>query len=201
MSDEQVRLTNDPSTVDGQLRRSADAVRAVIDALVAGDEDKVRAVVDDLEGIAAALEGPRRASKYEDGAARRDPNVLARHPIFGVLNPLAPPVALEVEGTAVRATGTYGVPYEGPPGCLHGGYIAATFDVVLAMAAAIGAQAGVTRSLTIEYLRTTPLHEPLIFEAEVTQADEIHVRVEGRLLAFEDVETARAVAVFSAARR
>src|SRR3974390_2537226 len=49
-------------------------------------------------------------------------------PLFGMANPLAPPVYVSIEGHAIVGQTRFGVAYEGPPGCGHGGYIAAALD-------------------------------------------------------------------------
>lgn len=55
-------------------------------------------------------------------------------PLVGPLNPLAPPIVISADGTKVTGVVTFGAAYEGPPGCVHGGFIAAAFDEVLGLA-------------------------------------------------------------------
>jgi len=63
--------------------------------------------------------------------------------------------------------------YEGPPGNVHGGMVAAAWDEVLGMAQSLSGNAGFTGTLTIKYRTPTPLYEDLVFNAWVD-------RVEGR---------------------
>ena len=52
----------------------------------------------------------------------------------------------------------FGAAYEGPPGHVHGGMVAAMFDELLGRAQQ---SAGFTGRLTITYRRPTPLHREL----------------------------------------
>jgi uncharacterized protein (TIGR00369 family) len=54
--------------------------------------------------------------------------------------------------------------YTGPPGHAHGGIIATILDEAMGKANRISGVAGVTQSMTVEYLRLVPLGKPLIAE-------------------------------------
>ena len=84
-------------------------------------------------------------------------------PVFGRANPLAPPVRMGVAEDEVRGTVRWGAAYEGPPGCVHGGHIAAAFDEVLGMTQSLSGAPGMTGILTIKYRSPTPLHTDLDF--------------------------------------
>src|SRR5690606_536534 len=58
------------------------------------------------------------------------------HPFVGVANPLAPPLELFETEDGPAATVTYDHRHEGMPGKVHGGVLAAAFDLVLGAAAA-----------------------------------------------------------------
>jgi acyl-coenzyme A thioesterase PaaI-like protein len=94
-------------------------------------------------------------------------------PLIGRSNPLAPPIEMGAEGDRVHGRVVFGSAYEGPPGCLHGGYVAAAFDEVLGFAQSLSGSPGMTGTLRVVYRSPTPLHEELRFEAWVD-------RVEGR---------------------
>jgi acyl-coenzyme A thioesterase PaaI-like protein len=68
---------------------------------------------------------------------------------------------------------TFGSAYEGPPGSVHGGFVAAAFDEVLGYVQSLGERPGMTGTLIVKYRSPTPLHRELRFEAEL-------VRMEGR---------------------
>jgi acyl-coenzyme A thioesterase PaaI-like protein len=162
-----------------EMRRLAEAMRLVIERLVATKapaEDLARAA-SALEEVAAALEGFPRGHSFEgfaETANAGDPHAHFDHsPIIGRANPLAPPLELAVLDDKVVGQAVFGAAYEGPPGAVHGGYVAAAFDELLGMAQSLGGKPGMTGTLTIRYRRPHPLHTPIRFEAEL-------VRVEGR---------------------
>jgi acyl-coenzyme A thioesterase PaaI-like protein len=78
---------------------------------------------------------------------------------------MAPPIAYSVRGGRIHGTGTFGAPYEGPPGYVHGGMIALAFDELLGIANIVSGQPGMTGTLTVRYRRPTPLGQELDFEA------------------------------------
>ena len=85
-------------------------------------------------------------------------------PFIGLANPLSPPVELEYAGDKVLGRVTFGSAYEGPPGCVHGGYIAAVFDELLGSAQSLSGEQGMTAHLGVGYRMPTPLHVPLLLE-------------------------------------
>jgi acyl-coenzyme A thioesterase PaaI-like protein len=162
-----------------EMRRLADAMRLVIERLVATrapQEDLAEAAAA-LEAIAATLEGYPQGHTFEgfaESANAGDPHAFFDHsPIIGRANPLAPPLDLAVVDDKVVGRAQFGSAYEGPPGAVHGGYVAAAFDELLGMAQSLGGKPGMTGTLTIRYRRPHPLHTEIHFEAEL-------VRVEGR---------------------
>jgi acyl-coenzyme A thioesterase PaaI-like protein len=162
-----------------QAQRLANAMRLVIDHLVqvAAPEDDLSVAADALERYAKRLSKYPVSRAYEgfaESANAGDPHAFFDHsPLIGIANPLAPPIRLAVIGNKVEGRATFGVPYEGPPGYVHGGFLAASFDEVLGMAQSMTGNPGMTGTLTIRYRRPTPLLTELVFEAWVD-------RVEGR---------------------
>ena len=67
---------------------------------------------------------------------------------------------------------TFPIAYEGPPGLVHGGFLALFFDCVVQHHNCEVGLAGKTTSLTVRYLRPTPLLTPLRFTLERTVADD-----------------------------
>jgi len=162
-----------------QAHRLANAMRRVIDHLVqvAAPEHDLAAAADALERYAKRLAKYPVSRAYEgfaESANAGDPHAFFDHsPMIGIANPLAPPIRLAVLGNKVEGRVTFGVAYEGPPGHVHGGFLAAAFDEVLGMAQSLTGNPGMTGTLTIRYRRPTPLLTELVFEAYVD-------RVEGR---------------------
>ncbi len=158
-----------------ERRRLATAMRRVIELLVRSDapEAELRVAADRLEDYARHLEGHPRNVRYE-GFAEASPSGDVRaffdqSPLIGRANPLAPPLQLEADEAAQRVYGRvrFGSAYEGAPGCVHGGWVAAAFDEALGYAQSLSASPGMTGTLTVRYRNPTPLHTDLAFECWV----------------------------------
>jgi acyl-coenzyme A thioesterase PaaI-like protein len=160
-------------------RRLGDAARLAIDRLVAttAPVEVLLRAARDAETLAEHLGQYEPTRRYEGVAeaagAGPDPLFFDWSPLAGLSNPLAPPVEMAIEGDRVVGQAQFGSAYEGPPGCVHGGFVAAAFDEVLGMTQSLSGQTGMTGTLRIRYRQPTPLHTPLRFEGWV-------VRVEGR---------------------
>lgn len=102
--------------------------------------------------------------------------------VGGWSNPLNPGLNLWLDGDKAYGTVRFGWAYEGPPGHVHGGYIAAVLDQFLGMAQMATRQSGMTGSLKVNYHRPTPLNTDLTLEAETTILSERKIRVVGRIL-------------------
>ena len=170
-----------------QKRRLAAAMRRVIERLVTTDapEAELNAAADALERYSERLATHPRRTRIEgfaESANAGDIGALFDYsPIIGLSNPLAPPVSMRAEGPIVRGSVTFGTAYEGPPGCVHGGVVAAAFDEVLGFAQSLSGNPGMTGTLTIRYCQPTPLHTPLSFEARVTRVEGRKIFTEGEL--------------------
>lgn len=158
-----------------ELRRLGGSIRQVIDRLVSTDApvERITAAADDLERIAGEFEHVANASVYEGFAETTiaGPDVGAlfdQSPFIGIANPLAPPITLWEQDGEVIGEVVFGTAYEGPPGCVHGGYVAGAFDEVLGATQTLSGRAGMTGTLTTVYRSPTPLHTPLRFRGWIT---------------------------------
>lgn len=162
------------------------------------DDAAAAEVAADLTELTGRVDGPRRARWYEPEAPADDDtkrDQWRRWSLFrGEHQALAPPMRTERgvddDGAFVRGRVTCGAVYEGPPGALHGGYLAGLFDDVLgACLALIDGPSGVTGRLTVRYRRPTPLDRPLELVARPVDVRARRVlaraecRVEGELTA------------------
>jgi acyl-coenzyme A thioesterase PaaI-like protein len=101
----------------------------------------------------------------------------------GDFNPCFPQYELRVERDG-SAEGTVDFPvcYEGPPGLVHGGFLAVFFDCVLQQINCDLGLAGKTAELTLRFRRPTPLLTPLAVHAQRTvDGDRIRSHAELRL--------------------
>lgn len=188
----------------------ADALRALIDAAVttdapAGDlqaaTDAVRAATERLR--AHVPPEPRRHLRA-DAATMAD--AMPFDLVIGPRNPLAVPLAVHMvdpggaqppasapvptrgpggdvpfAATAV-ANGTFPIAYQGAPGWVHGGAIAAAFDIVLTAANIADGPAGPTVDLRVQYRRPTAVGVPVRFEAAVDHRSPRRVVSRARLV-------------------
>jgi acyl-coenzyme A thioesterase PaaI-like protein len=156
-----------------QLRTVADRLAGLpADASpVLSDAERRAAEIAELLGpttarSAFALESDRRHAAGIEG--------FPPHPLGTGACAVFPAFEWNRQEGAGTATITFGPAFEGPPGTVHGGFVAAAFDMVVSSTATRVLGQAVTRSLSIRYLRPTPLGELLTFSAEVGA-------VEGRL--------------------
>jgi len=155
----------------------------------------IRSVADELGPL--VVDGPRMQATlhgelggFDDVAERREAptpfdaatspaEFFPFSPVIGLRNPISPPVRLTPSTPAgsewAEITGevTLGAAYNGPPGAVHGGIIAAVFDELLGTTAVVNDVAGFTGTLTVVYRSPTPL------DTEITMRGWID-RVEGR---------------------
>jgi acyl-coenzyme A thioesterase PaaI-like protein len=154
------------------LRKIVDHLRQLNERVVdlSGPPEELEWAAKQLAGVRERLDQlthakatPRYASSFD----RDDPDaVLPYSPISGAYNPVSPPVRMIVEGETMVGEATFGLHFEGPDGCVHGSVIAAAWDQMLAMANVLVEASGRTKSLTVRFLKPSPLHVPLRFEAK-----------------------------------
>lgn len=185
-----------------QKRRLARAMRLVIERLVPSNapEDELRRAAEGLERYAEVLRAHPRLKHFHGFAESANAGDVGaffdQSPMIGLANPLAPPITIGRSGerTAV-ATVRFGSAYEGPPGCVHGGFVAAAFDEVLGYVQSLGGNPGMTARLTVHYRAPTPLHTELRFEAELTRIEGRKIFTQSRVMANGEV-TAEAEGLF-----
>jgi acyl-coenzyme A thioesterase PaaI-like protein len=84
---------------------------------------------------------------------------------------------------------TLGKPYEGPPGLVHGGFIATLLDHALARAARSAGHGGLTATLTVRFRRPVPLGTPLLLEARLDTTEGRRATSRATLAAADDPGT------------
>lgn len=182
--------------VQGDLARS---VRGLVDATVRTRVDpaeltevtsRVEALTERL--LVRAQEGPLGIETASDGRLRDHGN-----PMAGMRNPVALPLTVtgDDEGS-MTATFTFGAPYEGPPGCLHGGIIAAVLDQVVGAAPARIGMPGLTAYLNTTYRRPTLLGVEHVVRGWVERVDGWKIHARGDIRDPQDRVTAEAEGLF-----
>lgn len=157
----------DPADPTNRLARAL--VRLSTHALdVRSTPAQLEALLAHLEAFAggdAAVPATRyRPEDLPEGRKVR-PNATGKHPLAGPANPVAPPIELRRDGDHAFGTVVYDLRYEGLPGLVQGGFIAAAFDLILGQAVALSGAGGMTGGLSVRYVSPTPLYEPLQYES------------------------------------
>jgi acyl-coenzyme A thioesterase PaaI-like protein len=183
-------------------RRVANAIKELTEVLVSSSPgiDKMHAIAQQLETTAAEFrESPRIYGRFDWAASGEHGNFgqvsHELNPLAGWSNPLAPPVIHRIDGDVAYATCQCGWAYEGPPGSVHGGYVAAIFDQFLGMAQLLTGQPGMTGYLHVNYHARTPLNTELKLEARVVKIEGRKNVIRGEMFA-EGVMTASAEGLF-----
>lgn len=191
----------EPSARRVALFRVADAIRGVLHRMVqtSAPIEVIEAAAADVERAAERFGGYTSKSMYEgfaEAANAGEPFGFFDHsPMLGRANPLAPPISLWLEGDRIHGTATFGAAYEGPPGCVHGGYVAAAFDEVLGSTQSLSGSPGMTGRLTVHYRKPTPLQTELRFVGWIESVNGRKILTRGELRA-GDVLCAEAEGLF-----
>jgi hypothetical protein len=136
----------------------------------------------DLAGAVPPDSAPRM---HSDGASKRI--YLAHAFDIGAFNPCFPEYRFDhLDAEHAAGTVTFPLAFEGPPGLVHGGFLAVFFDCVTQHHNCAAALSGRTRALTVTYRRPTPVHTELRFDIVRTEVDRA-ITSTARLLHGEEV--------------
>lgn len=188
-TDRPSQLTSTPNN-EGVDKAVAAARRVITALLHAGDRTaaEMGAVADQLDAVADHLDdhiGPVEQRLIDmwsgEGVTRHDP-------VTGPENAIAPPLRLEgCEDGSITGALTLGLPYQGPPGCVHGGISALVLDHTLGVANHWAGDSGMTATLTLSYHRPTPLFEELVVTARQERVDGRKIWTTGEISAGGEV--------------
>ncbi len=193
--------------------RLADEVRALLVDLhaLAPDAEALSDAADAVSAARASFGERQRRRWYEVPADEIDDEAEVRlrrehrdHSLFrGDRNPLAPPLTVTTgeldDGTPV-VVGEVRVDRgrEGPPGRIHGGYVAGLFDDILSgTLGLVDAGPAFTARLQVRYRRPTPIDADLRLEAWIDRQSGRRIVARARCLV-DGVVTAEAEALFVA---
>ena len=183
--------TEERSPTDELRIKIAEELRAVLDELLATSApveelERTRMIISQAVSL---LKSRPHSHDYEgpaEGSLAPMNSFLDRSPIIGAINPLSVPMQMDIEGdggseSTVVGRATFAPAYEGPPGCVHGGFIAAYFDEVLGMAQSLSGNPGMTVNLTVDYRAPTPIKQPVVFRGRIVSIDGRKISVAGTL--------------------
>jgi hypothetical protein len=181
-----------------QLETLAPVLRTLTGTLLAleAEDDRVEALIGHLRAaeqslaeLAPADPSPRVGPEY-----RPDQRVYLDHGRdIGCFNPCFPEYEIRVRGAQASGTVVFPLAYEGPPGLVHGGFLALFFDCIVQHHNCEYGVAGKTTSITVEYRRPTPLSQPLEFSIERTTGtnritSEARIELDGEVLCKATIE-------------
>lgn len=136
-----------------------------------------------VETLLASLEDVTQSRAIESYRFQFDldrPNdVIPFNPATGEFNPIAPAMRMSVEGKKLVAELTFPNGYESAPDTVQGGMVSAVYDQLLAYAVMIEGGTGPTLWVKVNFLKPTPINEPLRFECEVDSTDGRKIGVKG----------------------
>ena len=154
-----------------QTERCAAALRRVAELVLRmeGPSPLVDDLVAHLERAGSELEGmvpPDPAPRVGDAVDGPGRVYLDHARGVADYNPAFPPYDLRVDGNSATATVRFGVLHEGPPGCVHGGFVSLLFDLVMQQHNCDVGVAGKTTRLEVDYRAPTPLFTDLVVTVE-----------------------------------
>lgn len=176
-----------------QWLRIIAGIRKVLSKSVnlSGSETQLATLADQTEALDKALEdcaSGRVVEQYNWDFDRQKPNdAVPFNAATGAMNPMSPPMRVEVEGVQLSAYINFSNVYEGPPGGVHGGIVSLLWDQLLAQANLIYGTTGPTASLNVEYVKLSPIQQELRFVASVDSVVDKKIITKGVCYAGEEV--------------
>lgn len=149
------------------LLLSLEHAHPTVDAILAQISDWER----ELSAAVPPDSAPRIGSDDSDDSGSR--RVYLDHATdIGAFNPCFPEYRFD-HLDAVTASGHVAFPlvYEGPPGLVHGGFLAVFFDCVVQHQNSLAGLSGKTRSLNVTFRRATPILTDLRFDIARSEVD------------------------------
>jgi len=180
----------------------AAAARALNEKLISSDipADTALQMAAELEKITAALAALPQVSGLVDMGRRGDrgtvDNVMGELvAMAGRSHPCAPQLSWQEESNGINGTVVFGQAFEGPPGHVHGGWVAGIMDHIMGMTHVRTGNPGMTGWLSVKYRRPTPLNTPITIRAVARALDERRTEVTAEM-GYADTTTATAEAIF-----
>jgi len=144
----------------GSLLLSLEHAHPTVDAIVAQISDWEH----ELSGAVPPDSAPRISfDKSDEDGSRR---VYLDHATdIGAFNPCFPEYRFDhLDAETAFGQATFPLVYEGPPGLVHGGFLAVFFDCVIQHQNCLVGLSGKTRSLNVAFRRPTPVLTDLRFD-------------------------------------
>ena len=182
--------------------RLAAATRALNEKLVSTDinPELAAALTEKIEDLTAELSRAEQVDGLVDMAKRGErgtiDNVMGELvAMAGRSHPCSPDLVWQEEPNRITGTVTFGQAFEGPPGHVHGGWVAGVLDHLMGMTHVRTGYPGMTGGLSVRYLKPTPLNQVIQVSAEAREIDDKRTEVKAAMRC-GDTTTATAEAIF-----
>ena len=183
-------------------QRLASATRALNEKLVSTDIDPelAAALTEKIEGLAAELSLAQQVTGLVDMAKRGQRGTI--DDVMGELvsvggrsHPCSPELRWQEASNRITGTVKFSQAFEGPPGHVHGGWVAGVLDHLMGMTHVRTGHPGMTGGLSVRYLKPTPLNQRIEVSAQATELDDKRTEVNAEMR-FGETTTATAEAIF-----
>ena len=183
-------------------QRLASATRAFNEKLVSTDiaPELAAALTEKIEGLTAELSQAQQVSGLVDMAKRGQRGTI--DDVMGELvsvggrsHPCSPELLWQEASNRITGTVRFSQAFEGPPGHVHGGWVAGVLDHIMGMTHVRTGHPGMTGGLSVRYLKPTPLNQVIQVSAEATELDDKRTEVKAAM-SCGDITTATAEAIF-----
>ena len=173
----------------------AESIRGLVETMLrvprlpadaTAEVERTRTAIDALERTLA-----RHA--LHDPVPRMGPEPETQRPyyvsgvILGPHHPLRPELRIAHEDGVTHGCVRFGVTFEGPPGCVHGGFVAHFFDQILGQHNLWARIPAMTGTLSVRFEKGTPILRELSFDVRHERRGARKVVTSGRLHADGEV--------------
>ena len=183
-------------------QRLASATRVLNEKLVSADIDPelAAALTEKIEGLTAELSQAQQVTGLVDMAKRGQRGTI--DDVMGELvsvggrsHPCSPELRWQEASNRITGTVKFSQAFEGPPGHVHGGWVAGVLDHLMGMTHVRTGHPGMTGGLSVRYLKPTPLNQVIEVSAQATELDDKRTEVKAEMR-FGETTTATAEAIF-----
>ena len=115
--------------------------------------------------------------------------------VGGRSHPCSPELHWQEASNRITGTVTFSQAFEGPPGHVHGGWVASVLDHIMGMTHVRTGHPGMTGGLSVRYLKPTPLNQVIEVSAEARDLDDKRTEVKAAM-SCGATTTATAEAIF-----
>ena len=183
-------------------QRLASATRALNEKLVSTDIDPelAAALTEKIEDLTEELSQAQQVNGLVDMARRGQRGTI--DDVMGELvsvggrsHPCSPELRWQEAPNQIMGTVRFSQAFEGPPGHVHGGWVAGVLDHLMGMTHVRTGYPGMTGGLSVRYLKPTPLNQAIEVSAQATELDDKRTEVKAEMR-FGETTTATAEAIF-----